>query len=46
MDDEIYNNIFMYSFTGHKSTGYAISYTIYLFTAFPDWQEWVIKRVD
>lgn len=43
MDDEIYGNIFMYSFAGHESTGHAISYAIYLFAAFPDWQEWVIE---
>ena len=43
--DEIYGNIFMYSFAGHESTGHAISYAFYLFAAFPDWQEWVIEGV-
>ena len=45
-DNEIYGNIFMYSFAGHESTSHAISYAIYLFAAFPDWHEWVIERVD
>jgi len=45
-DDEIYGNIFTYSFAGHESTGHAISYAFYLFAAFPDWQEWVIEGVD
>ena len=45
-DDEIYGNIFMYSFASHESTGHAISYAFYHFAAFPNWQEWVIEGVN
>ena len=33
----------MYSCASRESTGHAISYAVYLFAAFPDWQEWVIE---
>jgi cytochrome P450 len=45
-DDEIYGNLFMFSFAGHETTANALAYAIYLFAAFPEWQEWVGVEVE
>jgi cytochrome P450 len=45
-DSEIYGNIFMFHLAGHESTANTLAYSIYLFAAFPEWQEWVIEEID
>ncbi|KAF4637518.1 hypothetical protein G7Y89_g575 [Cudoniella acicularis] len=44
-DEEIYGNLFMFSFAGHETTANALAYSTYLFAAFPEWQEWVAAEV-
>ncbi|KAL3425532.1 cytochrome P450 [Phlyctema vagabunda] len=44
-DDEIYGNIFMYSLAGHESTANTIAFAIYLFVAYPQWQDWVVEEI-
>lgn len=45
-DSEIYGNLFMFSFAGHETVAMTLSYAIYLFAAFPEWQEWVGEELD
>ena len=44
-DEELYGNIFMFSFAGHETTAHTITYAICLFVANPEWQEWVAEEV-
>ncbi|KAH6670774.1 cytochrome P450 monooxygenase-like protein [Halenospora varia] len=44
-DEEIYGNLFMFSFAGHETTANALAYSVYLFAAFPEMQEWVAEEV-
>lgn len=45
-DDEIYGNLFIFSFAGHETTANTLSFSIYLLAAFPEWQEWVGEELD
>jgi cytochrome P450 len=45
-DDEIYGNLFIFSFAGHETTANTLSYAIYLLAAFPEYQEWVGQELD
>ncbi|GME45903.1 Cytochrome P450 [Neofusicoccum parvum] len=43
-DDELYGNIFVYSFAGHETTAHALAYAIYFLAAYPDVQDWVAEE--
>lgn len=45
-DNEIHGNLFIFSFAGHETTAGSLAYTIYLFAAFPEIQEWVAEEVQ
>jgi cytochrome P450 len=45
-DDEIYGNLFIFSFAGHETTANTLSFSIYLLAAFPEYQEWVGQELD
>ncbi|KAH7063432.1 cytochrome P450 monooxygenase-like protein [Macrophomina phaseolina] len=40
-DDELYGNIFIYSFAGHETTAHAVCYAMYFLAAYPEVQDWV-----
>lgn len=44
-DDEIYGNLFIFSFAGHGTTANTLTYSIYLLAVFPKWQEWISEEV-
>lgn len=44
-DDEIYGNLFIFSFAGHETTANTLAYSIYLLAAFPKWQDWIAEEV-
>jgi cytochrome P450 len=44
-DEEIYGNLFIFSFAGHETTANTLTYSIYLLAAFPKWQDWVAEEV-
>jgi cytochrome P450 len=44
-DDEIYGNLFIFSFAEHETTANTLTYTIYLLAAFPKWQDWISEEV-
>lgn len=44
-DDEIYGNLFIFSFAGHETTANTLTYSIYLLAAFPKWQDWIAEEV-
>lgn len=43
-DDELYGNIFIYSFAGHETTAHAVCYAMYFLAAFPEVQDWVSEE--
>lgn len=45
-DDEIYGNLFIFSFAGHETTANTLTYSIYLLAAFPKWQDWVTEELQ
>jgi cytochrome P450 len=45
-DNEIFGNLFIFSFAGHETTANTLAYCVYLLAAFPEWQEWVGEEVD
>lgn len=45
-DSEIYGNLFMFSFAGHETMAMTLAYAVYLFAAFPEWQEWVGAEIN
>lgn len=45
-DDEIYGNLFIFSFAGHETTANTLSFSIYLLAAFPEYQDWVGEELD
>jgi cytochrome P450 len=45
-DDEIYGNLFIFSFAGHETTASTLAYSIYLLATFPEYQEWVGQELD
>jgi cytochrome P450 len=45
-DDEIYGNLFIFSFAGHETTANTLAYSIYLLAAFPEYQEWVGQELE
>jgi cytochrome P450 len=45
IDDEIYGNLFIFSFAGHETTANTLTYSIYLLAAFPKWQDWIAEEV-
>ena len=44
-DDEIYGNLFIFSFAGHETTANTLTYSIFLLAAFPEWQDWIAEEV-
>ncbi|KAL1621699.1 hypothetical protein SLS56_009097 [Neofusicoccum ribis] len=44
-DDELYGNLFVYSFGGHETTAHTLSYAIYLLAAFPNVQDWLVEEL-
>lgn len=44
-DDEIYGNLFIFSFAGHETTANTLTYAIYLLAAFPEWQDWLAEEI-
>lgn len=44
-DEEIYGNLFIFSFAGHETTANTLTYSIYLLAAFPKWQDWIAEEV-
>jgi len=44
-DDEIYGNLFIFSFAGHETTANTLTYSIYLLAAFPKWQDWLAEEI-
>lgn len=44
-DDEIYGNLFIFSFAGHETTANTLTYSIYLLAAFPKWQDWISEEI-
>lgn len=44
-DDEIYGNLFIFSFAGHETTANTLTYSIFLLAAFPKWQDWIAEEV-
>ena len=45
-DDEIYGNLFIFSFAGHETTANTLAYAIYLLAVFPEYQEWIGQELD
>ncbi|KKY22344.1 putative cytochrome p450 [Diplodia seriata] len=45
-DDELYGNVFIYSFAGHETTAHAVCYAMYLLAAYPDVQDWVAEEAQ
>lgn len=45
-DDELYGNVFIYSFAGHETTAHAVCYAMYLLAAYPDVQDWVADEAQ
>jgi cytochrome P450 len=45
-EEEIHGNIIMFSLAGHESTANTLHYTLYLFAAYPEWQDWAGEEVD
>ncbi|EOD51415.1 putative cytochrome p450 protein [Neofusicoccum parvum UCRNP2] len=45
-DNELYGNLFVYSFAGHETTAHAICYAIYFLAAYPEVQDWVSEEVN
>jgi hypothetical protein len=45
-ESDIHGNIFIFLFAGHESTGNALAYSLYLLSAFPEWQDWIIAEID
>ena len=45
-DNEIFGNLFIFSFAGHETTANTLAYCVYLLAAFPEWQQWVGEEVD
>lgn len=45
-DDELYGNVFIYSFAGHETTAHAVCYAMYLLAAYPEVQDWVAEEAQ
>ncbi|KAL1643698.1 hypothetical protein SLS58_004713 [Diplodia intermedia] len=45
-DDEMYGNVFIYSFAGHETTAHAVCYAMYMLAAYPDIQDWVAEEAQ
>lgn len=45
-DEEMYGNLFIFSFAGHETTANVLEYTIHLLAANPKYQEWIFEELE
>ena len=45
-DDEIYGNLFIFTFAGHETTANTLGYCLSLLAVYPEWQTWIIEELD